>query len=47
MEDAWHKDQNDGQDLKAKALNADLRRLHVILQTAENHIGFLSNYLVD
>lgn len=30
-----------------KALDADLRRLHFILQTAEKHVGLLSNYLIQ
>lgn len=47
VEDVWDKDQNDGQDLDPKALNANLRRLHFSLQTSENHIGLLSNYLTD
>lgn len=30
----------------SKALNANLKKLHLILQTVESHIGLLSNYLI-
>lgn len=30
----------------SKALNADLKKLHLILQTVESHIGLLSNYAI-
>lgn len=30
----------------SKALNADLKKLHLFLQTVERHIGLLSNYLI-
>lgn len=30
----------------SKALNADIKKLHLVLQTVESHIGLLSNYLI-